>query len=272
VTGTWSFAAVGPNTFSAGTASFDVVLPSNRGSAMLAMVLCRSEDDIVTATPGWTRLAQAKTGALFSGAIFAADDPATAAAPTFTGVDLVNAQIVAYGPFADIADAPPHTGTATANARVAQTTKSVDGFSSTQANSGAIYFIAGDTTGSFNPRPAGWLEDVDGASGSAATGWNWGSKNLGAAGSASGTISVAGSFNDSVAFQIELLTAPPTPGATVAVLESAPFVGPGSGASVAILESAPWLRSVVGVEIAMLESVAWIIPSGRAKRRQLFMN
>ena len=224
------------------------------GGVLLAVVTSKNNATHATATSGWTRVgAQVNSGASFTASLWIA--PASAAAPVFTwtGAVACSAQVAYYFDLAGPMDVSVNASSVNAGTGI---THSCFGFNSTRANALAVYIdvAAGNLV---LAQPTGWTERVDGGSATDVGRTVWGDKALGAAGSASGAISVAGANAAWVQWQVELRIA----------LAAANF-------EASKLETGAWLDVPEGLAVSKLEVGAWLEVGSEpvALRRRNFMS
>jgi hypothetical protein len=237
------------------------------------LVQVKNNDVITTATAGWTKIDQRNRGAGLTVALFIGT--AAAASPVFTWASAAACGAVqwAYGCGFGI----PETATwgATSFATGLTNPNTSPSITTTRDRSLVVYAGANNVNFNFTAPPAGWTENWDLASGTDAAGAVSGSRSLETAGSASGAISINGSNNPWVQFQVEILTTASPAGLTMAEEEVTAWTAPGGGITAAEQEIVGWIGEP-GVTIAEEEIVLWLgeppPPVVTGRRRQTYNN
>lgn len=253
------FTGAGGLAASAAAASLSPAKPAlntNSNGCLLAVVCSKNNAAHSTATPGWSLLSQVNSGASFTASLWIAADSAAAPTFTWTGSVACHAQIASYSDpqntMSSSVSVSGTTGTGTTS------THSSTGFNSDVDNALAVYVDACAVSTALN-QPAGWAEDVDNGSATSATRQVFGSKLLGASGSASGNISVTGGNAAWVQFQVELKGTAPASGLSASKLEALAFVDPHDLAASQV-EALAWLNPD-NAGFAKAEALAWLDPN-----------
>lgn len=197
------FTAIGARSTTAGATTLTPAKPtvSGLGGKMLAVCQTKNNDTHSTTTGGWNLIAQVNSGANFTASLWEAAETAAAPVFTWTGSVAAAAQVAYYCN----ANAPVDATIGFAvNSNGLTSTHATASSNSTGGDSLAVYVDAAAANTAL-ATPAGWTEDADAGSATDAGRTTFGSKSLGASGSASGAISVTGANAAWVQFQVELM-------------------------------------------------------------------
>jgi hypothetical protein len=268
------FVAAGTRVQSASAATLTPTLTTDAARpSRLKMAVCQVKNNavITTATAGWTKIAQQDSGAGFTAALFIGT--ATAANPVFTwtGAAACGAVQWYYSNGSDVVETAVigaisvNTGSGATHSSAAVTT--------TRYGSLAVYVDVTAANTSL-ATPANWTENFELGTATDQGATVSGSRQMAAAGSSSGAISVTGGAAAWVQWQVELLITAAPAGLTTAETEVTGWLSSGPGLGLAETEVAGWLSSGPGLGLAETEIVLWIGPppvvSGR--RRQTYIN
>ena len=232
---------------------------------LLAACVSKNNEAHTCSTSGWAKLYQTHSGAAFTVSLWIADESAAAPVFAWTTATPCMAQ-VAY--FYDI-NAPVYNGVSVAGTVGTGTgaTHTSTGFNSDAADALAVYVdaVASNTR---LAAPTGWTEHADaGVSSPTSVSIVWGSKKLGASGSASGNISVAGAAAAWVQYQVELKTLAAA-GLDVSKVEAALWLDPLEGLAVSKHEATLWLDTS-RLECSKFEATLWLDAAPAASNRRM---
>lgn len=255
---TLAFIGLGSRVQSAGAVTLTPGKPTvyGVGGLLVAILATKNNGAHATATPGWSMIgAQVNSGASFTASIWIAAEGAAAPVFTWSG-SVAAASVMAYYASPNILG-DTSVG-ATTNNNGASNPHSTSAISTTRNESLVIYADAAALNNAL-ATPAGWTEDSESASATAAIRMVFGSKFVPASGSSSGAISVTGANAAWVQWQVELR------------------VQLATGFQVSKEEMSAWVEPVPGFAASKLDFYAWIEPGtypppSSGRRRPLIIN
>jgi hypothetical protein len=271
---TMVFAAAGARSQSASANTITPTLPTITGrqlGAYIWVVSVKSNDVIMTAQPGWTKLAQDNSGAGFTSAYFIAPTTATAGQASWTTAVACSTQVIyvedpdnpmvtnAIGAtLVTTGTASPHTSTALTTTRQLSLVLAID----TAAANTVL------TT------PTGWTGASDSGSATDAGRTSFITQFMPTLGGATTAISTPGAAAAWALRLIELLIVLPATGIQVSESEVATLTASSVGISVAESEAANVMQSRTGVAVAESEIVLILAPGAYVfrRRRSLVLN
>jgi hypothetical protein len=281
-----AFVTTGSRAASASAATISPAKPtvSGGGGVLLAVVTSKNNATHSTATPGWSLVgSQTNSGASFTASLWIAAQSAAAPTFTWTGAAACSAQIAYYFDLAGPMDASVNASTVSTGSTSTHTSTS---FNSTRANALAVY-IDVVSANPFMDTPSGWTERSENGFQADTGSTVFGDKTLGAAGSASGAISVNGPAAAWVQWQVELRIALAAAdfesskieagawydtgeGLNAAKLEAGAWYDPGNGLNASKIEIGAWLENPTELSASKIEVGAWLegVAAGAGRRRQ----